>query len=140
MAQVKMSSCVMRRRDLMSTWGSSPACLPCLRGVGLNKLHHCIIAPKLRAAQINTKISHARQLTGTAMLRPAASPWKTFAHRSSAATARRSPIAARCININATSSTSDSALEPQVNVEASTVLGQSPGMTLLYEMMSLANI
>ncbi|KAF2819639.1 hypothetical protein CC86DRAFT_375109 [Ophiobolus disseminans] len=60
------------------------------------------------------------------MLRPAASPWTTIARRTCAATARRTPIAARCININATTSSSDSALEPQVNVDASTVLGQSP--------------
>lgn len=61
------------------------------------------------------------------MLRPAASPWRGLARRTRAATARRTPIAARCININATSSTSDAGLEPQSSVDASKVLGQSPG-------------
>ncbi|KAH7080789.1 mitochondrial biogenesis AIM24-domain-containing protein [Paraphoma chrysanthemicola] len=61
------------------------------------------------------------------MLRPAASPWKTLAHRTSTATARPSPIAARCININATSSSSaEPGLEPQVNVDAASVAPASP--------------
>jgi uncharacterized protein (AIM24 family) len=57
---------------------------------------------------------------------PAAAPWKTLARRKPAAATRPRPIAARCISINATSSSAESPLEPQVNVDASTVLGQEP--------------
>ncbi|KAH5135327.1 hypothetical protein HBI56_226940 [Parastagonospora nodorum] len=60
------------------------------------------------------------------MLRPAASPWNTLAHRTAAATTRRTPIASRCINIHATSSSAAPSLEPQVNVDADSVAPASP--------------
>ncbi|KAF2025426.1 hypothetical protein EK21DRAFT_76481 [Setomelanomma holmii] len=60
------------------------------------------------------------------MLRPAASPWKTLAHRTAAATARPTPTAARYININATTSSTEPGLEPQVTVDAASVAPASP--------------
>tara|TARA_R110002003_G_scaffold53_3_gene4648 strand:+ start:6001 stop:6393 length:393 start_codon:yes stop_codon:yes gene_type:complete len=87
----------------------------------------CIIATKLGTSPA----FDARQLTGTAMPRPAAAPWKTLAHRTAAATARRTPIAARCININATTSSTEPGLEPQVNVDAASVAPASPGTILV---------
>ncbi|KAF1848318.1 uncharacterized protein K460DRAFT_364289 [Cucurbitaria berberidis CBS 394.84] len=61
------------------------------------------------------------------MLRPAASPCTTsLARRTWAATARPTPFAARCINIAATTSSTEPALEPQVNVDASAAPMASP--------------
>jgi hypothetical protein len=78
---------------------------------------------------------HARQLTGTAMLRPAASPWRSFAPRTRAA------AASRCININATRSSSEPSLAPQVNVDADSVPAASPGtLSTCYQISTVANI
>lgn len=73
-----------------------------------------------------THHQHTRQLTGTAMLRPAASPWRTFS-RTSAATIRRTPIAARCINISATNSSTEPALQQAVSVEGTATPMHTPG-------------
>lgn len=97
------------------------------------QLHHCCSTQPADKVKIdintNPNFSNARQLTGTAMLRPAASPWTCWVRGSSAVTARcRTPIAARWININAASSSSEPSLEPQVNVDAASVPAASPGM------------
>ncbi|KAL1609615.1 Altered inheritance of mitochondria protein 24, mitochondrial [Nothophoma quercina] len=55
------------------------------------------------------------------MLRPAASPWRSVAHRAGAATARR-----RCINISATSSSTEPALQQQTSVDAAATPVVSP--------------
>ncbi|OAK94648.1 hypothetical protein IQ06DRAFT_320699 [Phaeosphaeriaceae sp. SRC1lsM3a] len=60
------------------------------------------------------------------MSRPAAAPWRTLARRTCAATARPQPFAARCINIQATSSASDPSLAPQTNIDAASVPAASP--------------
>lgn len=57
------------------------------------------------------------------MLRSAASPWRSVAHRAGAATARR-----RCINISATSSSTEPALEQRVNIDAANTPVVSPGI------------
>jgi hypothetical protein len=68
------------------------------------------------------------------MLRPAASPWSSFAPRTRAA------VATRCININATRSSSEPSLAPQVNVDADSVPAASPGMPpMLYQTETAAN-
>lgn len=60
------------------------------------------------------------------MLRPAASPWRTFTSRTAAAkatataTVRRTPIAVRCINISPANAAAEPALEQAVNVDGST--------------------
>ncbi len=83
-------------------------------------------ATQLRAAaRYTSSTTYARQLTGTAMLRPAASPWRSFAHRASAATVRR-----RCINISATNVSTEPALRQQFNVDAAATPVVSPGMAL----------
>ena len=69
----------------------------------------------------------ARQLTGTAMLRPAASPWRRVAHRAGAATTRR-----RCINISATNSSAEPAFEQRTNIDAAATPVVSPGMRPRY--------
>jgi hypothetical protein len=97
------------------------------------QLHHCCSTQPAVKVKIdintNPNFSNARQLTGTAMLRPAASPWTCWVRGSSAVTARCStPIAARWININAASSSTEPSLEPQVNVDAASVPAASPGM------------
>ncbi|OAL45071.1 hypothetical protein IQ07DRAFT_615367 [Pyrenochaeta sp. DS3sAY3a] len=60
------------------------------------------------------------------MLRPAASPWTALARHSWPHAARRAPIAARCINLAATTSSSEPSLEPQLNVDAETTAAASP--------------
>ncbi|CAO2654399.1 Nn.00g111320.m01.CDS01 [Neocucurbitaria sp. VM-36] len=60
------------------------------------------------------------------MLRPAVSPWKSLAHCTRAAAAPSTRPAARCINISATSSSTEPALEAQVNVDASATPVASP--------------
>jgi uncharacterized protein (AIM24 family) len=126
---VRCANCAMDGHDfVMSTSGVAlpHVCRVCAaRG-------SCIIVPSSELSPNIDNFTNTRQLTGTAMLRPAASPWKTVAHRTSAATARRTPIAARCININATSSATEPSLEPQVNVDAASLPAASPGMSSLY--------
>ncbi|KAJ4316559.1 Altered inheritance of mitochondria protein 24, mitochondrial [Neodidymelliopsis sp. IMI 364377] len=56
------------------------------------------------------------------MLRPAASPWRSFAHRASAAAVRR-----RCINISATTSSTEPALDQALRVDAAATPAVSPG-------------
>ncbi|KAH9864559.1 hypothetical protein J1614_010494 [Plenodomus biglobosus] len=64
------------------------------------------------------------------MLRPPVSPCRAaVAHgtaRTSAATARRPPIAARCINMAATGSATDAAWEPQTNIDGASIPTASP--------------
>jgi uncharacterized protein (AIM24 family) len=110
---------------------SSPACLACLPRVGLKcSACACIIArqrPSSRPTPVSRPGLYARQLTGTAMLRPAASPWKASSAAAAAATRSRR-VAARSINISAStaSSSPDPSLEPQVNVDAASVPAASP--------------
>lgn len=80
-----------------------------------------------RATALHPAQLYARQLTGTAMLRPAASPWRSFAHRAGAATARR-----RCINISATNASTEPALDQQVNIDAAATPAVSPGIVTCY--------
>ena len=56
------------------------------------------------------------------MLRPAASPWKNLSHRTWPATvaARSRPVAARCINITATSSSTEPELQQQHSIDGAT--------------------
>ncbi|CAI9630969.1 mitochondrial protein fmp26 protein [Alternaria burnsii] len=59
------------------------------------------------------------------MLRPAASPWRNLS-RTSAAAIRRTPIAARCINISATNSSTEPALQQAVSVEGTATPMHTP--------------
>ncbi|KAI4908447.1 uncharacterized protein J4E92_010899 [Alternaria infectoria] len=59
------------------------------------------------------------------MLRPAASPWRNIS-RTSAAAIRRTPFAARCINISATSSSNEPALQQAVSVEGTATPMHTP--------------
>ncbi|KAI4638906.1 hypothetical protein J4E93_009656 [Alternaria ventricosa] len=59
------------------------------------------------------------------MLRPAASPWRNFSPTSAAAI-RRTPVAARCINISATSSSNEPALQQAVSVEGTATPMHTP--------------
>lgn len=116
-----------RWRNLVDSAWRRPACLarlwPTMDGA-------CIIARKRKrkrgagvltsVPQTTTKNSQARQLTGTAMPRPAASPWKTLVHRSTAATVRHTPIAARCLSLKAANAAAEPALEQAVNLDGST--------------------
>ncbi|KAH7354594.1 mitochondrial biogenesis AIM24-domain-containing protein [Pyrenochaeta sp. MPI-SDFR-AT-0127] len=60
------------------------------------------------------------------MLRPAVSPWMSRARCTAVAAAWRTSIAVRYINLTAANSSTEPALEPQVNVDASAVPAASP--------------
>ncbi|KAF2240689.1 hypothetical protein BU26DRAFT_535825 [Trematosphaeria pertusa] len=60
------------------------------------------------------------------MLRPAASPWRCLARRTSAGLVRRTPIAARCINITATNVSTEPVLDQQADVSPSATPIPSP--------------
>ena len=114
-------SCVLR----LSTGASSlPASLPDLIRCHPQPYGYRNAADPLRAIALHAQHRlYARQLTGTAMLRPAASPWRRVAHRAGAATTRR-----RCINISATNSSAEPAFEQRTNIDAAATPVVSPGM------------
>ncbi|RMZ69397.1 mitochondrial fmp26 [Pyrenophora seminiperda CCB06] len=87
------------------------------------------LASSLAPAPGRQPLPTTRQFNGTAMLRPAASPWTSLSH-TWPAVVRTRPIAARCINIFATSSSAEPALQQAVNVEGTATPMHTPENTL----------